>query len=152
MYKATQDARHLQRREGSFATVPSARGTNLLGWEEPEELSPAEQREAIGRRVGQIQSFLAAHKDIKGAEKWKLVKEMTKLIQQIRALKPAARAAAKKDVAQHFLQIAREHLTRPEFDAWLKEARARAEAMAHDALVVASSTPDSREDAQGERK
>lgn len=137
MYKATQDARHFQRREGSFATVPSARGTNLLGWEEPEILSPLEQRKAIGRRVGQIQTFLAAHKDIKGTERWKLVKEMTKLVQQLRALKPAARAAvAKKDIPQHFMQVAHERLPRPEFDLWLKEARERARTSAADSAAI----------------
>lgn len=129
MYKATQDARHLQRREGSFATVPSARGVNLLGWEEPENLSPLEQRKAIGRRVGQIQTFLAAHKDLRGQDKWKLVKELTKLVQRMRELKPAARAELpKKDVPQHFMAVARERLTKPEFDIWLKEARERARA------------------------
>jgi hypothetical protein len=127
MYKATQDAQHLQRREGSFSTVPSARGVNLLGWEEPESLTPAEQRKAIGRRVGQIQAFLGAHKDIDKKLKWKLIKEMSKLVEQMRKLKPGARVIA-KDVPQHFMEVARGRLTKPEFEIWLREARERARA------------------------
>lgn len=140
MYRATQDARHMQRREGSFSTVPSQRGVNLLGWEEPEKLDPFEQRKAIGRRVGQIQAFLAAHKDIEGKQKWRLVKELSKLIQQMRDLKPAMRAAApKKEVPQHFMQVAFERLTKPEFDIWLKEARERARNANANANAAASS-------------
>lgn len=128
MYRATQDARHLQRREGSFSTVASARGVNLLGWEEPEILSPYEERRALGRRVGQIQLFLAAHKDLDGKEKWKLVKEMTKLVEQMRKLKPSLRRASRENVLQQFMEVARGRLTKPEFSAWLSEAQRRVKA------------------------
>lgn len=121
MYKATQDADHLQRRAGSFSTVASPRGVNLLGWEEPENLSPEERRKCLGRRVGQIQLFLEAHgKTLEGKAKWKLISEMHKLIAKMRKIEVKKHP---KDLPHHFVEVARSRLTKAEFDIWMNEAR-----------------------------
>lgn len=122
MQRSTQEAQHFFRRHGNHATKASARGINLLGWELPEGLSPEEQRACMARRVTQINHLFrdnkGMHKDIRA----RLVSEQQGLVEQMRAIRPKTRCPG---ASQFFVDVARERLTKAEFDIWMGEAANR---------------------------
>jgi hypothetical protein len=136
VYKATADARQFQRRDGNHSTKGTSRGVNLLGWEQPEHLSPEQQRRAMAARVSQINEFLRANKDVPKWRREALGAEQKGLEERMRAIRPTRRAP---DVRQHFIDVARERLTLAEFNIWMGEAVERDRRAAQVRVIAASS-------------
>lgn len=110
-------------RTAAFSTRPSRTGSNLLGWECPEDLTPEQERDCLVARVKQLQEFLTAaaksHPDRKA-----VAEEFQRLTLRINEIRPKRRAPG---VQQFFLDVCRERMTKLEFDRFMNEAVRRLE-------------------------
>lgn len=123
MNKHTAESRQYLRREGSYSTRGTARGTNLLGWEEVEQLSPEQERKAMAARVGQINEIFRTNKQLPKWQREQLTGELIGLVESMRAIRPSRKPGY--EINQHFIDVARSRLTKAEFDIWMGEANRR---------------------------
>lgn len=121
----TTKARFMDR-ASEYATRGSRRGVNLLGWEEPEQMTAEQERQALVRKLQSLRAVVITLP--KNSQDRKMVgAEISDLQDAIRALRPKLKGG--KSVQQHLIDIVRERSTVPEWNRLMAEAvkRARAE-------------------------
>lgn len=138
MFKSTSNTEQFLARSGSYSTRGSRTGLDLLGIGAPEELTPAQQREALlvahkklVAEVIEINAKLA----IRPRPPQKFTKELERRREEIgQQIKDHCTQLSqfKKDLALktpdlgHFIiEVVREKMTRPEWAVVLKEAQRR---------------------------
>ena len=126
MNKTAASNEQFRHRLGSHSTKASTRGVNLLGWEESEEMTPEQSREAMVLRLRQIQTILGQGLVKDRDRVADLTREQWRLIERMREIR---RREKPRDLAKFFMEVAHDRLPRPEFTAWVNEAKKRREAV-----------------------
>lgn len=121
MNKHTATAQQFIGRVGNSSTKPSARGVNLLGWEEEEHLTDQQKREALLTAVLGLQARLS---EAKGAERKEMGKQISDMNLQIAALKGGNRYNG-KTLQSFILDVVKERVPRLEWQRYVKEAERR---------------------------
>jgi len=114
-------------RAAGYSTRGARNGVNLLGWESDEDLSVEDQIACLRLRAGQLNSELAAI-DRSDPKRSDIVREFHVINESLRELKGYSKSQKKKlsrGVESFFMDVAKESLTKPEFDRWLRIARQR---------------------------
>lgn len=121
MNKHTANSMQFIGRVGNASTKPSARGVNLLGWEEAEgPLSPAEQRDNLKRKVLALQDELSTCK-VK-AKRIAIGKEIFELNSRINELKGGAFKAG-REFSNYLCDVVKASVPRLTWERYVKEAR-----------------------------
>jgi hypothetical protein len=114
-------------RTSEFSTRSSRRGNNLLGWGEEELLTLKQERDSLVASVRVVDQRLSEIPR-NSAERKTLGQTKQQLQARIQAIRPKLRGFSGTE--SHFVAVAREVLCRSTYDAIMKEALRRAEAVA----------------------
>lgn len=119
-------------RASEYSTRGSRTGVNLLGWEEPENLSDTETRECLAARQRFIDEQLRLLK--KGdPERSALIDEKLGLEERLSVLNKVIGRYSNMDMSDHMLKIFKERVSKFEWERVVKEARSRmAESDSHE--------------------
>ena len=119
--KSTIENYNWQTRTANYSTHGSRTGRNNLGWEEDEELSLEQKRDCLVKKKKKIVEKIVSLPK-KHPERKRLGKIQHEVEEQIRFLRPKRKSPG---VVPFVIDILRERLTRPEFDALFTEANKR---------------------------
>ena len=126
MIGATARAEQFYERSGSESTKPSRKGFSLLGGgENPcDHLTPEERRASLVQKWKKLQGDLAEAKRGKNKRQLRAIcQEITETGLAINAIRP--KRASSRDVTGHFVDVCREMMTKPQFNAIMDEANRR---------------------------
>ena len=119
-------------RAASYSTRGSRAGASLLGWEEPENLNPEERLECLRSRARQLNFVLAEEPE--GPNRKMMALEYGQLCKRIHDAKGYAKASMKasnRQLANFIVDVAKERMTKPEFESLVRVAKQRMEESMH---------------------
>jgi len=116
MYKVASDLAQRRARQLWLADI---------GAPDFQALTPEEQRDSLVAKLKGVEAQLLKHAP---KSEWRLALGQVKLdLQaQISAIRPKLKARRGQDVANRFVEVARERMTKPAFNAFMSEASRRA--------------------------
>lgn len=125
MYKATNNQLHFQARAGSFATHASARGVNLLGWDQGTEvMTPEQERESLISANRRFQEHLK-HDSVTSQERKEIGRQMAAINLRLAELRPQTKKGREVLIDRYILDVLKERLPHSAWKSAVDEAYAR---------------------------